>query len=265
MSVTSCTYVNNLDSFHLPEQTISRSSVVYSAPEVHQHSSTLEINDLLCYYTNAQSFINKYDEFVHTMITADSRSQIIGITESWCNKDVIDSEINIDGYTLYQKDRSGSKGGGVLLYVDNNLKSVPLNSLNLHTFNDAIWCEINVDREHILIGVCYRSTSSNEVNNRDLCDMIGKAASVPNMTHVVIMGDFNYPSISWDNANINLSADSELFYEVINDNLLVQHMPFNTRFREGNIPSKLDLLFTNEEEMIEDVKSIPALGRRGNF
>ena len=118
-----------------------------------------------------------------------------------------------------------------------------------------------MDREHILIGVCYRSTSSNEVNNRDLCDMIGKAASVPNMTHVVIMGDFNYTSISWDNANINLSADSELFYEVINDNLLVQHMPFNTRFREGNIPSKLDLLFTNEEEMIEDVKSIPALGR----
>ena len=38
-------------------------------------------------------------------------------------------------------------------------------------------------------------------------------------------------------------------------------MPFNTRFGEGNIPSKLDLLFTNEEEMIEDMKSIPALGR----
>ena len=43
--------------------------------------------------------------------------------------------------------------------------------------------------------------------------------------------------------------------------LPVQHMSFNTRFREGNIPSKLDLLFTNEEEMIEDVKSIPAIGR----
>ena len=83
------------------------------------------------------------------VITADSCPQIIGITESWCNKDVIDSEINIDGYTLYLKDCSGSKGGGVLLYIANNLKSVPL-SLNLHTFNDAIWCEINVDREHIL-------------------------------------------------------------------------------------------------------------------
>ena len=64
------------------------------------------------------------------------------------------------------------------------------------------------------------------------------------MTPVVIMVDFNYPSISWDNANINLSVDSELFYEAVNDNLLVQHMPFSTRFREGNIPSKLDLLFT---------------------
>ena len=79
-----------------------------------------------------------------------------------------------------------------------------------------LWCEINVDREHILIGVCYRRTSSNEVNNRDLCDLIGKAASVPNMTHAVIMGDFNYPilSISRVNANIN-DSDSELFYEAV--------------------------------------------------
>ena len=43
---------------------------------------------------------------------------IMGITESWCHKDIInESKIHIDGYTTYWKDRECAKGGGVLLYV----------------------------------------------------------------------------------------------------------------------------------------------------
>ena len=42
---------------------------------------------------------------------------IMGITESWCHKDINESEIHVDGYTTYRKDRECAKGGGVLLYV----------------------------------------------------------------------------------------------------------------------------------------------------
>ena len=38
-------------------------------------------------------------------------------------------------------------------------------------------------------------------------------------------------------------------------------MSFNTRIREENTPSKRDILFTNKEEMIEDVKALTALVR----
>ena len=77
---------------------------------------------VLCYYTNAQSFMNKHDEFMNTVIDVINL-HIIGITESWCHNDINESEIHIDGYTTYRKDRECAKGGGILLYVSNNLES----------------------------------------------------------------------------------------------------------------------------------------------
>ena len=44
--------------------------------------------------------------------------------------------------------------------------------------------------------------------------------------------------------------DAESFYEKMNDYLFIQHVKFNTRHRINNVSSRLDLIFTNEEEMI---------------
>ena len=53
----------------------------------------------------------------------------------------------------------------------------------------------------------------------------------------------------------------ETFLEVVNDSYLYQHVCDPTRIREGNIPSVLDLIFTNEENMVETVKYMPPLGK----
>ena len=50
--------------------------------------------------------------------------------------------------------------------------------------------------------------------------------------------------------NADLDKESELFYDNINENLLVQHNP-----------SRLDLVFTNEEDMVEDIKCLAPLGK----
>ena len=83
----------------------------------------------LCYYTNAQSFMNKHDEFMNTVIDVIN-PHIMGIT--------------LDGYTIYRKDQECAKGGGVLLYVSNNLESNYCSTLNIHKFNDSIWCIVNL-------------------------------------------------------------------------------------------------------------------------
>ena len=71
----------------------------------------------------------------------------------------------------------------------------------------------------------------------------------------------NYPNIDWEHMNADLDKESELFSDNMNENLLVQHINVNTRHKLGNSPSKLDLVFTNEEDMVEDINCLAPLGK----
>ena len=43
----------------------------------------------------------------------------------------------------------------------------------LSVFNDSIWCMVNLHKNmKLLVGVCYRSPSSGEENNRELAVLI---------------------------------------------------------------------------------------------
>ena len=47
----------------------------------------------------------------------DINPHIIGITESWANKDIADAELGMTGYAMFRRDRIGRWGGGVILYI----------------------------------------------------------------------------------------------------------------------------------------------------
>ena len=117
----------------------------------------------------------------------------------------------------------------------------------------------------LLVSICYRSPSSSEENNRELAELISKALNKPHITHILIFGDFNYPNIDWEHMNADLDKESELFYDNLNENLLVQHINVITRHKLGNSPSRLDLIFTNEEDMVEDIKCLAPLGKRDHI
>jgi len=61
------------------------------------------------------------------------------------------------------------------------------------------------------------------------------------------MGDFNYPDIDWDTMYHNNSSSN--FVDLVLDNFLNQHV--NEPTRDKNV---LDLVFTSEEAMIEDLE-----------
>ena len=63
-----------------------------------------------CFYTNARSIVNKFEQFetyVH-----DLNPDIIGITESCTTSHIFDSELTIDGYDLFRQDRPVDRDGG---------------------------------------------------------------------------------------------------------------------------------------------------------
>ena len=68
---------------------------------------------------------NKRDEINSLLI--EHSIDILGITESWTNEDIEDSEIKFEGFTLFRRDRVNlpkERGGGVLLYVNEKLNAV---------------------------------------------------------------------------------------------------------------------------------------------
>ena len=83
-------------------------------------------------------------------------------------------------------------------------------------------------------------------------------------SHLLVVGDFNLPQIDWSAAYCT-ALDSHHaahgFLNAIQDCPLFQHVSFPTRYRDGEVPSLLDLVFSNEEGMVTDLKHLPNLGR----
>ncbi len=83
-----------------------------------------------------------------------------------------------------------------------------------------------------------------------------------NATHLVIMGDFNLKEINWQRQATSVSGNhpATIFLEATRDLFLSQHVTEPTRIRESNNPSSLDLIFTNEENMIDKVEHNNGIG-----
>ena len=62
-----------------------------------------------------------------------------GITESWANNDITDAELGLAGYTMFRKDRMGRRGGGVLLYIKENIPAYEVQLSEEADCNEAIW------------------------------------------------------------------------------------------------------------------------------
>ncbi|KAK3096157.1 hypothetical protein FSP39_023862 [Pinctada imbricata] len=129
-------------------------------------------------------------------------------------------------------------------------------------FIDCVWCKIKLSGGGTLLTGCVnKSPSSSEENLTNLKNMIVAAAQGKDFTHLLIMGDFlYYPNINWTTWSSSGDKDGEKFIEVIRDCYLHQRVDKNTRARIGCEPSVLDLIFTNEVEMVEGITYCDPLG-----
>ena len=91
------------------------------------------ISELKCMCCNVRSIMNKgkKDELQHLLY--EKKIAILGVTESWTHEEIGDAEINIKGYSIFRRgrdfdERDSRRGGGVLLFVRNDLKAVEINS-----------------------------------------------------------------------------------------------------------------------------------------
>ena len=127
--------------------------------------------------------------------------------------------------------------------------------------------EVQLSGKDLLVVACiYRSpsssTSSNE-NNNNLNLLIKSIALNNKYSHKCLLGDFNFPTINWENWTTPHMEDSkeEKFLDALRDAYLYQHVDEPTRCRGTDDPSLIDLILTGEENQILNLDYLSPLGK----
>ena len=111
---------------------------------------------LNCLYTNATSLVNTCDDFI-SLINTSKFPHILMVTETWFNQKSIKS---IPNYTLFNKDREQIIGGGVAIYIRNDLSAVEVGEDGLATaVGEQVWCNVITNSDSLLINWLYLSTA----------------------------------------------------------------------------------------------------------
>ena len=130
------------------------------------------------------------------------------------------------------------------------------------SFNCSSWSTILLsDSKRLLVGVVYRSPNSPDENNRAMLEIL-RITTTEKFDYLLVCGDFNLPRIDWV-SSLCLDSDTSFsadFMNTIEELNWFQHSKSETRFR-GTQSSCLDLIFTNEEEMVNEVQELPPIGK----
>ena len=217
------------------------------------------------FYTNADQFVNKIEEL--KLILADDPPDVIIITEVIPKAQILPitrNALTIKGYEAHMNfdpelpNLGAIHKRGVLIYTSQKIAAKEV-EIEDSDFEEHIWCRINLKgKDTLLIGCVYRSPSSGRDMTPKLCNLISKVAKM-NSPRMVIVGDFNYGDINWNNWSAQ-SGEAQQFIDCLQDNFLYQHVLEPTRYRPNQTPHILDLVITNEEGLIEGLKVLPGLG-----
>jgi hypothetical protein len=163
---------------------------------------------------------------------------------------------------------------GTALYIASSLGAVEV-TLKNKCFS-CVKCKIPLAvPDYLLAGVIYRSSNADICCNQVLNETIREAVSMKS-SHILVIGDFNYPEINWNDLSCNDANDhaSHDFLNCVQNGFLYQHVTEATHFhgvplQHGFVPGRstatqllaaldqwtdiVDLVFTNEEAMISDL------------
>ena len=208
-----------------------------------------------CIYTNADSLSNKLDELKVRLSDTVDETSIIGITEvcpkNTCRFLPTEEELQIPGFEMISN-ISERNCRGVALYIKSSIGAVE-HKMNTD-FKESVWAKVKLsEQDKLLIGCVYRSPNSDDENTKSLYDMLKSVSQMSEFSHILIMGDFNYPKIDWSKWISENNSDGEDLIECIRDCFFYQHSKKPTRARNSVEPSILDLIMTNEEEMVQDI------------
>lgn len=198
---------------------------------------------------NVNSLTNK--TYYVNSICLDLNLHIFAITESWLRPCISDATIHIPNYYILRNDFiSPRPKHGVCIYVHNSIKTILCDT----TDQSCNTLSIFLPTFNVYVVVIYRPPSNSHLDNNDLINYLLLQFSLGR--EVIIVGDFNLPSISWDlsEPDLNITPLDASFYNLFTSLGLHQHVRSPTFLPSGNI---LDLVFTSDPDRVVNIQCHP--------
>ena len=179
------------------------------------------------------------------------------------NISVSEASLTISGYNLFTNFDFLNLHGcrGVCMYVLSSI-NVEVFTLPVNISVEHLWIKLHLNSsDYLLVGGIYRSPSLDfKQSTLDICYLFQCIHNL-NSSHLLIVGDFNYSNITWGCDFVTTSCHVlRDFINTIQDCYFFQHVFNATRYRSGQVPHILDLIFTNEENMVSNLEYLPSLG-----
>ena len=198
-------------------------------------------------------------------------SLAVSVTESWLKPEIKDSEllVNFPGHTVYRCDRVNRKGGGVCVFLRDNLSAECIGKL------DNGVCELLVLKVHSLntiLAVLYRPPDTRLAEFSPMLTELDKLlADLPSPSPtLVMMGDLNLPAsvMQWHRIDgclvpaVNNHRKDEtddglqvrLQAQKLCDLMLSHHMAQYVDQPTHNV-EVLDLVFTSDQELVSHIST----------
>ena len=213
-----------------------KSAIVLSG-DIESNPGPRICSELSIIHLNARSIKHKLD-----LIEAESQNlDIVTVSETWLSSSVSNNDILIHNFLPpIRCDRRNDPHGGVAIYVKNTIhcRARP----DLHVPNlEAVWVEIRLNQEGILIGSFYRPPNSSVDYWRLIRDSIRKADSTT--LNYFILGDFNTDFLNCPSVHLLDIIDRFDLHQLINE---------PTRVADST-STCLDLILTQNQNIVKSV------------
>ena len=173
-------------------------------------------------------------------------------------------QISSKNNEIYRKDRVSDNHGGVFQAVKKYTIVTYRDDIN--TDCEIIWtqCQIQNKRSKSLFFASFYRPIKNDINSLvELWFLISlrllNFGYKLNTNNVIVAGDFNAPDLKWkDHDETNCSSSSGPPLGIIKEHGLTQLVHEPTR-RQGEAHSIIDLVLTNSDKIINNVRVIPGI------
>ena len=176
-------------------------------------------------YINARSIVNptNFSKIEGLIALLDHKPDVIGINETWEQPNSFGQYKCLTGYTFVSNGRMLQKGGGVGLYVKNNLNFHVCNDLTImnEKFFESIFINIQFMNKEITCGTIYRSPQHSKDAFSKFFSQLQNALTILNKSKnkCFIMGDFNIDLLDIKNNNTENYVETMFdynYYPLIN-------------------------------------------------